>query len=92
MVSTKNSTHPFLEIYPTQSSALSQCMFGGPIQPIPNELRIASNELCLPEELQLMKKLKVYETAQEPNQLTRVTVLPAIPLMFIGKIYSGRKY
>lgn len=37
-----------------------------------------------------MRKLKVYETAQAPNQFTSTTKLPAAPFTFIGKICLGK--
>ena len=43
-----------------------------------------------PAEFQAMRKLKPYETIQEPNQLTRVTRLPADAFMFIGNIYINK--
>lgn len=49
----------------------------------------ASNwDSLLPVVLQLIKKLKVYETAQAPSQFTRTTRLPARPFICIGKICS----
>lgn len=45
---------------------------------------------ALPNELHLIRKLKASETAQEPNQCTRVTKLPAAPFTFIGNIYNGK--
>lgn len=39
-----------------------------------------------PAEFQAMRKLKAYETIQEPNQLIKVTRLPADAFMFIGNI------
>ncbi|KAK7856067.1 hypothetical protein CFP56_025449 [Quercus suber] len=42
--------------------------------------------LALPVELQSIRKLKAYDTIQEPNQLTNVTRLPAEPFMFMGNI------
>ena len=42
----------------------------------------------LPAELKSMRKLKANETIQEPNQLTRVTRLPAEPFTFIGNIWK----
>ena len=39
-----------------------------------------------PAELQSIRKLKAYDTIQEPNQLTNVTRLPAEPFMFMGNI------
>ena len=38
----------------------------------------------LPEELQPIKKLKAYETAQLDTQTIRAPRLPAKPFMFIG--------
>jgi hypothetical protein len=46
----------------------------------------------LPEELQSMRKLKVKETAQAPDQFTSTTKLPAIPFMLIGKICHRKKF
>lgn len=40
--------------------------------------------MCLPGELQLIRKLKVYETIQAPNHATKTTKLPAVPFTFIG--------
>lgn len=42
--------------------------------------------LCLPGELQLIRKLKVYETTQAPSQFIKTTKLPAVPFTCIGKI------
>ena len=44
------------------------------------------NKLFLPGELQLIRKLKVYETTQDPSQFTKITKLPAVPLTCMGKI------
>ena len=43
----------------------------------------------LPAELQFKRKLKLYETIQEPTQLTNVTKLPANPFTFIGNIWTS---
>lgn len=40
----------------------------------------------VPSELHSIRKLKEYETIQEPNQLTTVTRLPAKPLTLMGNI------
>ena len=45
-----------------------------------------TTSLALPAELQSIRKLKAYDTIQEPNQLTNVTRLPAEPFMFMGNI------
>lgn len=37
-----------------------------------------------------MKKLKVKETIQAPNQFTNTTMLPAAPFTLIGKIYQKK--
>lgn len=42
--------------------------------------------MCLPGELQLIRKLKVYETTQAPSQFIKTTKLPAVPFTCIGKI------
>jgi len=43
----------------------------------------------LPAELQLMRKLKAYDTIQEHNQLTKVTRLPAEPFTLMGNIWGS---
>ncbi len=40
----------------------------------------------LPAILHSLIKLKVYETNKEVNQLTEVTRIPLVPLMFLGNI------
>jgi len=52
------------------------------------ELRVNVN---LPAELQLMRKLKAYDTIQEHNQLTKVTRLPAEPFTLMGNIWGPKK-
>ena len=42
--------------------------------------------LASPPELQSIRKLKAYDTIQEPNQLTNVTRLPVESFMFMGNI------
>lgn len=42
----------------------------------------------MPVELQVMRKLKAYDTIQEHNQLTKVTKLPAEPFTLIGNIWK----
>ena len=46
----------------------------------------AENMKNVPSELHSIRKLNEYETIQEPNQLTTVTMLPAKPLTLIGNI------
>lgn len=53
--------------------------------PVQTELG-RENFVALPAEFQSIRKLKAYETIQEPNQLTNVTRLPAEPFMFMGNI------
>ncbi|WVY93252.1 hypothetical protein V8G54_032340 [Vigna mungo] len=48
--------------------------------------KLRMHVLCLPGELQLIRKLKVYETIQAPNQFNKTTKLPAVPFTFMGKI------
>lgn len=53
-----------------------------------NQLCCHAIKLCyIPGLLQVMRKLKVRETTHDPNQFTRVTKLPAMPLMLMGNIY-----
>lgn len=48
--------------------------------------QMLENMKNVPAEFHSMRKLKAYETIQEPNQLTKVTRDPAVPFMFIGNI------
>ena len=41
-----------------------------------------------PAELHSTRKLNVYETSQEQNQLTKLQMLPAEPFTFMGNIWN----
>lgn len=51
---------------------------------------LVSSRLPLPDWLQDMRKLKVYDITQDPNQFIKVTRLPAAPFMLMGNICTNK--